>query len=161
MTIVNTIIIFCVMSLQLFLYSYAGDRLSSEMANLRVSAYFSPWYKMPSRLSRDVLFVMIRYQKNFNITGGKIYRIDIDNFKNLIKALGSFFSVLRIMFGAWKRLWYTVCNILRAQQTVALFLSPTFMSVSWKRWFFVRTINKKRLSMSNFSSSLYVIRVEG
>nr|AXM05158.1 odorant receptor [Campoletis chlorideae] len=98
--IVNTIIILYVMSLQLFLYSYAGDRLSSEIANLRVSAYFSPWHEMPVKLARDVLFIMMRNDKNFYITGGKIYRINIDNFKNLIKALGSYFSVLRIMFDA-------------------------------------------------------------
>nr|UEN71194.1 olfactory receptor 11 [Gregopimpla kuwanae] len=98
--VVNTVIVIYVMSLQLFLYSYAGDRLSSQIENLRVSAYFFPWYEFSPKLGRDVLFMIMRNHKSFSITAGKVYRIDIDNFKNLIKALGSYFSVLRIMFDA-------------------------------------------------------------
>ena len=99
-TIVNTFIIFYVMSLQIFLYSYAGDCLTSEIDQIRISAYFFPWYTLRARLGKIVLFMMMRNYKSFNITAGKVYRMDIDNFKNMIKALGSYFSVLRMMFDA-------------------------------------------------------------
>lgn len=99
-TIVNTIIVIYVMGLQLFLYSYAGDRLSSEIDNLRVSAYFLTWYDLPPRLAKDVLIMIMRNHKSFNITAGKIYRVDIENFKSFIKGLGTYFSVLRIMLDA-------------------------------------------------------------
>ncbi|XP_044594061.1 odorant receptor 13a-like isoform X2 [Cotesia glomerata] len=96
-SVINGAIIFYVFNLQIFLYSYAGDRLSSGIANLHTAIYCSTWYNLPQRNIKDLVFIMLRTHKTFNLTGGKIYAMNIDSFKNILKATLSYFSVMQAM----------------------------------------------------------------
>nr|WGO81815.1 olfactory receptor 144 [Microplitis mediator] len=97
-TAINAVIIIYVMNLQIFLYSYAGDRLTSGIANLHVAIYGSTWYDLPQKTIKDLSFIMLRVNKAFNITAGKIYPMNIDSFKSIFKAMLSYFSVMQAMF---------------------------------------------------------------
>lgn len=97
-TAINAVIIIYVMNLQIFLYSYAGDRLTSGIENLHVAIYGSSWYDLPQKTIKDLSFIMLRVNKTFNITAGKIYPMNIDSFKNILKAMLSYFSVMQAMF---------------------------------------------------------------
>lgn len=97
-TVINSVIILYILNFQIFLYCYAGDRLSAAAWNLQTAAYGSKWYYLSPKMVRNLLFVMMRSNRNCNLTAGKVYSMNLDNFKNILKAMGSYFSVLQAMF---------------------------------------------------------------
>ncbi|XP_033219369.1 odorant receptor 22c-like [Belonocnema kinseyi] len=88
---------FVVLMVQLFLYCYAGDYLSTSNEILVDSIYKCPWYNLTKNLEKDLLFMMMRARVKFYITAGKFYSMDIENFKNVFKASMSYISVLLVM----------------------------------------------------------------
>nr|QNL14968.1 olfactory receptor 24 [Aulacocentrum confusum] len=96
--IINTLICIFLLNFQIYLYSWAGDELSSSIEDIRLAAFNSPWYDTSLRHKRDIIFIMTRTQSTFALTAGKIYRMDLDSFKNIIKAIASYFSVMQAMF---------------------------------------------------------------
>ncbi|THK32907.1 odorant receptor 29, partial [Diachasma alloeum] len=96
--IINNIIMLQILYLQLFLYSYAGERLSSGLENLGSAIYSSEWCDSPSKVTKDLIFVMMRCRKSFALTAGKVCVMNLESFTNIIKAVGSYFSVLLAMF---------------------------------------------------------------
>ncbi|OXU28253.1 hypothetical protein TSAR_001081 [Trichomalopsis sarcophagae] len=91
---------FNVLMLQLYLLSYASDRLSSQAESILDAVYDSYWYKLPAKLRRDLYFVTMRANKPIYFMAGHFYAMNIENFMNILKASFSYFSILRIMFQA-------------------------------------------------------------
>ncbi|KAI4488418.1 hypothetical protein M0804_005266 [Polistes exclamans] len=83
---------------QLFLYSYAGDYLSSLFKDVCQVIYNCTWYEFSPSHVRNLMFIIMRTHIPFNLTAGRFYIMDIENFKNIVKTCFSFFSVLRIVF---------------------------------------------------------------
>ncbi|KAK2588076.1 hypothetical protein KPH14_004141 [Odynerus spinipes] len=82
----------------LFLYSYTGDYLSTLSQNVQEVVYTCPWYEFPPNIVRNLMFVMARAHVPFRLTAGRFYTMNMDSFKEILKASFSYFSVLRIMF---------------------------------------------------------------
>ncbi|XP_063992383.1 odorant receptor 4-like [Diachasmimorpha longicaudata] len=97
-TMMNFTIFITIFLVQISLYSYAGDRLSSSIGSLQISLYCCPWYQRDRKTSKDFLLMMTRYGKPFHLTAGKIIHMNLDSYKNIIKTLGSYFSVMQAMF---------------------------------------------------------------
>ncbi|XP_034952211.1 uncharacterized protein [Chelonus insularis] len=95
--VINIVIIYYVLNIQIFLYCYAGDRLTSGIASLQNAIYFSPWYNLPPKMNKNVIFIIFKASKTFHLTAGKILHMNIDNFKNILKATFSYFSFLQAM----------------------------------------------------------------
>lgn len=83
---------------QLFLYSYAGDYLSSLFRDISQVIYDCPWYEFSPNNVRNLMFIIMRTHVPFNLTAGGFYVMDIENFKNIVKTCFSLFSLLRIVF---------------------------------------------------------------
>ncbi|XP_074106827.1 uncharacterized protein LOC141532396 [Cotesia typhae] len=98
-TVVKEVTIFYILNLQIFLYSFAGDRLSSGIANLHTAIYCSTWYNLPQRAIKDLVFIMLRTHKTFNLTAGRIYAMNIGSFKNILKATLSYFRYFNANLG--------------------------------------------------------------
>ncbi|XP_011298917.1 uncharacterized protein [Fopius arisanus] len=96
--IINSIIMLQILHLQLFLYSYAGERLSSGFENLGSAIYNCQWCDLPCKITKEFVLVMMRSYKTFTLTAGKICVMNLESFKNIVKAVGSYFSVLLAMF---------------------------------------------------------------
>jgi len=45
---------------QLTLYSFVGDYLKSEMEEVGLSIYQSPWYDFPTKLTRSMIFILMQ-----------------------------------------------------------------------------------------------------
>nr|UEN71197.1 olfactory receptor 14 [Gregopimpla kuwanae] len=86
-----------VLTLQLYLYCYAGEYLSSLMEDLGDAAFKCCWYNLSPTIIKDLLFVVLRSQCPFYLTAGKFYAMNIENFKNIVKAIASYFSFLKLM----------------------------------------------------------------
>nr|WHS04440.1 odorant receptor 37 [Psyttalia incisi] len=83
---------------QLFMYSYVGETLSSNAENLSIAIYDCPWYDMPREITKDIRFIIMRTHYRFDLTAGKLYSMNIENFKTMLTKIGSCFSVLRLVF---------------------------------------------------------------
>ncbi|THK33094.1 odorant receptor 46a [Diachasma alloeum] len=83
---------------QLFVYCYAGEKLTNQLENLRDEVYSSPWYTLPKKSMQDVCFILRRLNDPFYLTCGKFYRMNMDYFKNIVKLTASYCSVIRLMF---------------------------------------------------------------
>ncbi|KAF7997699.1 hypothetical protein HCN44_008872 [Aphidius gifuensis] len=97
-TTINAIVIILVVSLQLFLYCHAGEELKYHSESLRTALFRSSWYNMPNYNVKNILFIMLRASKAFNLTAGSVYNIDINSFTKIVKGMGSYFSVLQALF---------------------------------------------------------------
>lgn len=94
----RVILAFIVLMAQLFIYCYAGDYLTTlnDIILLR-AIYNCPWYHFSVTTIKDLIFIMMRTSVQFHITAGKFYNMDIENFKNIVKASLSYISVLLVM----------------------------------------------------------------
>ncbi|KAF7382716.1 hypothetical protein HZH66_013118 [Vespula vulgaris] len=96
--LIKATVAFVVILIQLFLYSYAGDFLSSLTQDIYHVIYNYPWYELSPNNVRNLVFIIMRAHKPFRLRAGRFYPMDIDSFKNILKASFSYFSVLRIVF---------------------------------------------------------------
>lgn len=87
-----------VLYIQLFLYSYSGEQLSTQAEILKVAIYNCSWYRMQPSLIKDLSFILMRNNYPFHLTAGKIFDMNFSSFKNIIKTTFSYFSMLRLMF---------------------------------------------------------------
>nr|QNL14962.1 olfactory receptor 18 [Aulacocentrum confusum] len=84
--------------IQLFVYSYVGQRLSDQSQKLRDAIYNSCWYHLSPVILKDMIFIIMRCTRQFDLTAGNMFVMNIENFMQMLKTMFSYFSVLRIMF---------------------------------------------------------------
>ncbi|KAL6446792.1 hypothetical protein ACFW04_001312 [Cataglyphis niger] len=97
---IKHIVLILTMLVQLYLYCYAGDQLESISGRLAYSAYDSPWYDFDVKLMKNLPMVMFRGMIPHQITAGKFLPMNLFSFKEILKATGSYLSVLRVMINA-------------------------------------------------------------
>lgn len=95
---IRNIIIIIVLYIQLFMYCYTGDKLSSQNEKLQIAIWNTPWYTISPNIVKDMILIMMRSNKKFDLTAGKIYIINLESYTQLIKSMASYFTVLRLMF---------------------------------------------------------------
>ncbi|KAF7991691.1 hypothetical protein HCN44_010492 [Aphidius gifuensis] len=84
---------------QLFMYCFIGEKLTEESNKLEISIYHDiPWYNMDKKIVNNIKFIMMRINYSYKLTAGKMYTMNYANFIGIIKAMGSYFSILRLMF---------------------------------------------------------------
>ncbi|XP_055857829.1 odorant receptor 45a-like [Episyrphus balteatus] len=84
--------------IQLFIFCFMGEKLSNQADKVQVAVYNNiPWYEFPPEIGKDIKLIMMRSDYPFFITAGKFYIMNLLNFKEVVKSMFSFFSVLRLM----------------------------------------------------------------
>ncbi|XP_012222836.1 odorant receptor 22c-like [Linepithema humile] len=94
---IKHVVLILTMLVQLYLYCYAGDQLESITGRLAYNAYSSPWYNFDVKVMKDLPMVMLRGELAHQITAGKFLPMNLFSFKEILKATGSYLSVLRVM----------------------------------------------------------------
>jgi len=94
---IKHVVLILTMLVQLYLYCYAGDQLESITGRLAYSAYESPWYNFDVKIMKDLPMVMLRGELAHQITAGKFMPMNLFSFKEILRATGSYLSVLRVM----------------------------------------------------------------
>ncbi|XP_011298806.1 odorant receptor 47a [Fopius arisanus] len=97
-TAITFTIFISIFLVQLSIYSYAGECLSSSISYLQTCLYCCPWYQMTPNSNKDFVFIIARCGKPFHLTAGKVINMNLESYKSIIKTLGSYFSVIRAMF---------------------------------------------------------------
>lgn len=94
---IKHIVLILTMLVQLYLYCYAGDRLETVTGMVAYGAYDTPWYDFDTKIMKDLPMVMLRGKVPNQITAGKFISMNLFSFKEILKATGSYLSVLRVM----------------------------------------------------------------
>ncbi|XP_057323508.1 uncharacterized protein LOC130666490 isoform X2 [Microplitis mediator] len=82
---------------QIFIYCYAGEKLSSVIQNSCFSVYSCYWYNFSIKTRKDIKYIMLRNSQEFHFTVGKFYHMNLENCTGIVKTLVSFFSVMRLV----------------------------------------------------------------
>ncbi|KAL0133985.1 hypothetical protein PUN28_001119 [Cardiocondyla obscurior] len=85
-------------TLEVFVFCYAGEFLSSKSKSISDVVYESLWYDMVPSDRRILLFIMVRSQKRLTITAGKVFDLTLEGFMSVMKASASYMSVLHAMY---------------------------------------------------------------
>ncbi|XP_018397705.1 PREDICTED: odorant receptor 22c-like [Cyphomyrmex costatus] len=94
---IKHVVLILTMLVQLYLYCYAGDQLEHVTGGIAYSAYDSPWYDFDVKIMKNLPMVMLRGKLPHQTTAGKFLRMNLFSFKEILKATGSYLSVLRVM----------------------------------------------------------------
>ncbi|XP_076376773.1 odorant receptor 4-like [Megalopta genalis] len=86
--------------MQLYVYTYAGDALESQTAEISFGAYDSTWYRSRGHRARDLALIISRGNSPYCVTAGKFVPMNLLAFKEILKASTSYMSVLEVMMEA-------------------------------------------------------------
>ncbi|XP_032669861.1 odorant receptor 4-like [Odontomachus brunneus] len=95
--ILRSILFYTITNLEAFLFCFAGEYLSNKSKLVGIEAYNTAWYNLHPKDGRVLLFVMLRSQKQLTLTVGKMMDLSLESFTNIMKASGSYLSVLLAM----------------------------------------------------------------
>ncbi|XP_011148028.2 odorant receptor 13a-like [Harpegnathos saltator] len=96
--LVKTIFAYCAIMMEIFIFCFAGEYLSFKSRSLADAAYESLWYNMSPNHGKNVLFIIMRSQKQLNITAGGMTSLSLEAFASIMKASASYVSVLHAMY---------------------------------------------------------------
>lgn len=97
MTVVYSSFAISCLLLQLCMYCFVGDYLTSHAGDLRIAAYSCTWYNFPPSFTKDLIFVIMKSGNAYQLTAGKILRMNMENFTSIVKTMASFFSFMKLM----------------------------------------------------------------
>ncbi|NP_001164391.1 odorant receptor 41 [Nasonia vitripennis] len=90
---------FPILLIEMFLYCYVGELLRHAFDDIPRAIYSSRWYLLPPKIRRGyLLHVMAQASKTFDLTAGKMIRMNMCTFIQLVRSIVSFFSLLLLMF---------------------------------------------------------------
>ncbi|XP_024885094.1 odorant receptor 13a-like [Temnothorax curvispinosus] len=95
--IVKSLLFYFNTNLEAFIFCFAGEYLSNKSKSIGNAAYNSGWYDMKAKNSRILLFTILRSQRQLQLTAGKMAVLSLEYFTNIMKASGSYLSVLLAM----------------------------------------------------------------
>ncbi|XP_018364797.1 PREDICTED: odorant receptor 4-like [Trachymyrmex cornetzi] len=94
---IKCLLFFVSTNLEAFIFCYAGEYLNSKSKEIGFATYNCAWYNLKSKDSRILLFIILRSQKQLTLTAGKIMDLTLETFTSIMKASGSYLSVLLAM----------------------------------------------------------------
>ncbi|KAL6262770.1 hypothetical protein P5V15_005560 [Pogonomyrmex californicus] len=83
--------------LQLTLYCSIGNYLISQMEEIRLAVYQSAWYYFPAKLTRHLIFIIMRSDSPVSLQAGNFIVVNLATCISIIKASFSYLSVLRVL----------------------------------------------------------------
>ena len=97
---IKEFIILNAMLVQLFAYSYVGEYLKLQMEGVGDSLYFCSWYDIPTSITKDIIYVIMRSQDPVFLKAGRFFIVNMETYMSIVKTSMSYLSVLRVMVNA-------------------------------------------------------------
>ncbi|KAL6254511.1 hypothetical protein P5V15_014564 [Pogonomyrmex californicus] len=94
----KSILFYVAITLEAFVFCFAGEYLSAKSKSIADAVYESVWYNMTPSQCRTLLLVIVRSQKRLTITAGKVMDLSLEGFTSVMKASASYISVLHAMY---------------------------------------------------------------
>ncbi|XP_032669924.1 odorant receptor 13a-like [Odontomachus brunneus] len=89
---------YAVIMAEIFIFCFVGEYLSIKSRSLGDAGYEALWYNMSLSQSKDILFIIMRSQKQLTMTAGGVKDLSLELFTSIMKASCSFMSVLNAMY---------------------------------------------------------------
>ncbi|EZA56735.1 hypothetical protein X777_02340 [Ooceraea biroi] len=88
----------CVNIICLFLYmfisNYSGQEIMDSNDRIFLTVYNAPWYLVPLKIQKLILFLLQRSNKAFTLDIGGLFTLSIESFASLVSTSVSYFTVL-------------------------------------------------------------------
>ncbi|KAL0133979.1 hypothetical protein PUN28_001119 [Cardiocondyla obscurior] len=81
--LMKSMFLYIAKTLEVFVFCYAGEFLSSKSKSISDVVYESLWYDMVPSDRRILLFIMVRSQKRLTITAGKVFDLTLEGFMSV------------------------------------------------------------------------------
>ncbi|XP_014480033.1 PREDICTED: odorant receptor 13a-like [Dinoponera quadriceps] len=94
--IVRSLLFYTITNLEAFIFCFAGEYLNNKSKSVGIAAY-NTWYDLEPSDGRVLLIIILRSQKQLTLTAGKMVDLSLESFTNIMKASGSYLSVLLAM----------------------------------------------------------------
>ncbi|XP_055593537.1 odorant receptor 22c-like [Uranotaenia lowii] len=96
--VVNMVILFAVLMVEVFAYCFSGNELSEKAASVANVIYCYPWYREPVQIQKQIRLMIQRSQRKVGITAAKFYFVDIVRFGQVVQASYSYYLILKERF---------------------------------------------------------------
>ncbi|GAB1860147.1 Odorant receptor [Camponotus japonicus] len=93
----KSLTVLCTFLTQLTVYSFVGDYLKSQMEEVGLFIYQSIWYDLPEKLSKNLIFIIMRAQSPVKLQAGNFIVVNLATYMSILKTSMSYLSVLRVM----------------------------------------------------------------
>ncbi|KAG7207068.1 hypothetical protein KM043_000950 [Ampulex compressa] len=97
-TLIKSVLFYIVISADAFVFCFAGEYLSTKSKIIGEASYASEWYDWSPEESRTLPLPILRSQRALTITIGKFMDLSLERFTTIVKASGSYLSVLLSMY---------------------------------------------------------------
>ncbi|XP_067205201.1 odorant receptor 33a-like isoform X2 [Linepithema humile] len=75
-------------------YCAVGEILTAQCNQIHYAVYCNEWYNLNPRNARDLALLMVRTNKPFYLTAGKVFTLTMATFCNLLKTSAGYISVM-------------------------------------------------------------------
>lgn len=82
---------------QITVYSFVGDYFKRQMEEVGLYLYQSSWYNLPAKLTRNLVFIIMRSQSAIKLQAGNFIVVNLATYMSILKTSISYLSVLRVM----------------------------------------------------------------
>ncbi|KAF3054435.1 Odorant receptor 038 [Nylanderia fulva] len=96
--ITKSLIFYVAITLEAFVFCYAGEYLSAKSKSISDAAYECFWYVLKPSECRTLMILMLRSQKRLTITAGKMTDLSLEGFTTIMKSSASYISVLCALY---------------------------------------------------------------
>ncbi|EFN71826.1 Putative odorant receptor 24a [Camponotus floridanus] len=96
--LIQSIIPYVAVTLEAFVFCFAGEYLSSKSRSIGDAVYEIHWYELSTNECQILLLIIVRAQKQLTITAGKVMDLTLEGFTTVMKASASYISVLHAMY---------------------------------------------------------------
>ncbi|THK33107.1 odorant receptor 22c [Diachasma alloeum] len=83
--------------MELFMYTYVGEKLCDQAEKFQNAVYNCSWYNMSASSAKDIKFIMMRNHSFCYLTAGGIFVMNYEAFKDITRIMFSCFSVLKLV----------------------------------------------------------------
>uniref|UniRef100_A0A182S5A4 Odorant receptor 4 n=1 Tax=Anopheles funestus TaxID=62324 RepID=A0A182S5A4_ANOFN len=92
---ITVIVMFVLATSETFLYCLLGSRLATQQERLERAIYAKRWYNYPRKVQRNILTILRQTQKATDITVGKFFRVNLEEFSRIANLSYSAYVVLK------------------------------------------------------------------
>ncbi|XP_026827134.1 odorant receptor 4-like isoform X2 [Ooceraea biroi] len=80
--------------LYMFVINYAGQEITDCNNHIFLTVYNTPWYLVPSKIQKLILFLLQRSNKAFTLNFGGLFILSIESFVSLVSTSVSYFTLM-------------------------------------------------------------------
>ncbi|KAG5319286.1 OR4 protein, partial [Pseudoatta argentina] len=88
---------YIIYTFNIFIFYYIGEVLTEQCKNIGEIAYMTNWYKLHHKTALKLTLILMQSSYVIKITAGKIFRLSIATFGDIIKTSTAYLNFLRTM----------------------------------------------------------------